>query len=135
MGIAPSSLIPALLTDSRAETLLKAGRTEHLRYFLSRARKIDEYWQAYKITLRRGYDITDIALWCDYIDMLIRLERDIHNAHYVCPEDLQAAHDTAQRKLQAQQEKEAEAQRRQKAIENEGAFSSPQSSFLWDCLH
>lgn len=44
---------------------MKAGRTEHLRYFLSRARRIDEYWQAYKITLRRGYDITDIALWCD----------------------------------------------------------------------
>ena len=42
-GIAPTSLIPALLTDSRAETLLKAGRTEHLRYFLSRARTIDEY--------------------------------------------------------------------------------------------
>ena len=41
--IAPTSLIPALLADSRAETLMKAGRTEHLRYFLSRARKIDEY--------------------------------------------------------------------------------------------
>ena len=33
--IAPTSLIPALLTDSRAETLLKAGCNEHLRYFLS----------------------------------------------------------------------------------------------------
>ena len=129
-GIAPTSLIPALLTDSRAETLLKAGRTEHLAYFLSRARKIDEYWQAYKITLRRGYDITDIALWCDYIDMLIRLERDIHNAHYVCPEDLQQAHDTAQRKLQAQREKEAEAQRRQKAIENEERFQALKAPFF-----
>ena len=129
-GIAPTSLIPALLTDSRAETLIKAGRTEHLAYFLSRARKIDEYWQAYKITLRRGYDITDIALWCDYIDMLIRLERDIHNAHYVCPEDLQQAHDTAQRKLQAQREKEAEAQRRQKAIENEERFQALKAPFF-----
>ena len=38
-----ASLIPALLTDCRAEPLMKAGRTEHLRYFLSRARKIDEH--------------------------------------------------------------------------------------------
>lgn len=129
-GIAPSSLIPALLTDSRAETLLKAGHTEHLRYFLSRARTIDEYWPAYKITLRRGYDITDIALWCDYVDMLRRLGKDTHNAHYVCPEDLQAAHDTAQRKLQAQQEKEAEAQRRQKAIENEERFQALKAPFF-----
>ena len=128
--IAPTSLIPALLTDSRAETLLKAGRTEHLAYFLSRARKIDEYWQAYKITLRRGYDITDIALWCDYVDMLRRLGKDTHNAHYVCPEDLQAAYDTAQRKLQAQREKEAEAQRRKKAIENEERFQALKAPFF-----
>ena len=129
-GIAPTSLIPALLTDSRAETLLKAGHTEHLRYFLSRARTIDEYWPAYKITLRRGYDITDIALWCDYVDMLRRLGKDTHNAHYVCPEDLQAAHDTAQRKLQAQQEKEAEARRRQKAMENEERFQALKAPFF-----
>ena len=123
-GIAPTSLIPALLTDSRAETLLKAGRNEHLAYFLSRPRNWDAYWPAYKITLRRSYDITDIALWCDYVDMLRRLGKDAHNAHFVCPEDLLQAHDTAQRKLQAQREKEAEAQRRQKAIENEERFQA-----------
>lgn len=128
--IAPSVLIPALLTDSRAETLMKAGRTEHLRYFLSRARRIDAYWQAYKITLRRGYDIADIALWCDYVDMLGRLGKDTHNAHFVCPEDLQAAHDTAQRKLQAQRDKEAEARRRQKAIENEERFQALKAPFF-----
>lgn len=129
-GIAPTSLIPALLTDSRAETLLKAGRTEHLAYFLSRPRNWDAYWPAYKITLRRGYDITDIALWCDYVDMLRRLGKDAHNAHFVCPEDLLQAHDTAQRKLQAQREKEAEAQRRQKAIENEERFQALKAPFF-----
>ena len=129
-GIAPTSLIPALLTDSRAETLLKAGRNEHLAYFLSRPRNWDAYWPAYKITLRRSYDITDIALWCDYVDMLRRLGKDAHNAHVVCPEDLLQAHDTAQRKLQAQREKEAEAQRRQKAIENEERFQALKAPFF-----
>lgn len=128
--IAPSVLIPALLTDSRAETLMKVGRTEHLRYFLSRARRIDAYWQAYKITLRRGYDITDIALWCDYVDMLGRLGKDTHNAHFVCPEDLQEAHDTAQRKLQAQRDKEAEVQRRQKALADEEKFQALKAPFF-----
>ena len=37
-GIVPTHLIPALLTDSRVETLLKAGRTDHLRYFLGNKR-------------------------------------------------------------------------------------------------
>lgn len=128
--IAPSVLIPALLSDSRSETLMKAGRTEHMRYFLSRARKIDEYWPAYKITFRRSYNITDIALWCDYVDMLRRLGKDTHNAHFVCPEDLQQAHDMAQRKLQVQREKEAEAQRRQKAREDERLFKLFKSQFF-----
>ena len=128
--IAPTSLIPALLTDSRAETLMKAGRTEHLRYFLSRARTIDEYWPAYKITLRRGYDITDIALWCDYVDMLRRLGKDTHNAHYVCPEDLQQAHDEVHRKLRARQEREQEEHKRQKAQEDEARFQKLKAPFF-----
>ena len=129
-GIAPTSLIPALLTDSRAETLLKAGRTEHLRYFLSRARTIDEYWPAYKITLRRGYDITDIALWCDYVDLLKKLGKDTHNAHYVCPEDLQQAHDEVHRKLRARQEREQEEHKRQKAQEDEARFQKLKAPFF-----
>ena len=123
-GIVPSKLIPVLLTDSRAETLMKAGRTEHLRYFLSRARKIDEYWQAYKITLRKGYDITDIALWCDYVDMLKRLGKDTLNAHFICPENLHEAHDIVQRKLQTKEDKEVEERSRQKALENEERFQT-----------
>ena len=129
-GIAPSKLIPALLTDSCAETLMKAGRTEHLRYFLSRARKINEYWQAYKITLRKGYDITDIALWCDYVDMLKRLGKDALNAHFICPEDLHEVHDRVQRKLQTKEDKEAEARRRQKALENEERFQTLKAPFF-----
>ena len=39
--IAPTVLIPALLSDSRAETLIKAGRTEHLKYFLDNSRAFD----------------------------------------------------------------------------------------------
>ncbi|KGN88396.1 PcfJ domain-containing protein [Porphyromonas gulae] len=128
--IAPNSIIPALLTDSRAETLMKAGRTEHLRYFLSRARKIDAYWQAYKITLRREYDITDIALWCDYVDMLKRLGKDIYNAHFICPDSLQEAHDRVQRKLQTQREREVEARKRQKALENEVRFQTLKAPFF-----
>ena len=128
--IAPTSLIPALLTDSRAETLMKAGRTEHLRYFLRRARTIDEYWSAYKITLRRGYDITDIALWCDYVDMLRRLGKDTHNAHYVCPKDLQQAHNEILRKLRTRQEQEQEEHKRQKAQEDEARFQKLKAPFF-----
>ena len=128
--IAPSVLIPALLTDSRAENLFKGGRTADLRHFLINPHGIDQYWAAYKITLRNHYDIIDIALWCDYVDMLKRLGKDIHSPKYVCPENLQEAHDTAQRKLQIKQDKEAETRRRQQAIENEECFQALKAPFF-----
>ena len=77
-----------MLTDSRVETLLKAGRTDHLRYFLGNKKAFEELWQSYKIAVRKGYDITDISLWSDYVDTLRRLGKDIHNPKYLCPTDL-----------------------------------------------
>src|SRR3712207_2459806 len=55
---------------------MKSGRTDHLRYFLGKRSAFDDYWQSYKIAVRNGYEITDISLWCDYVDMLRRLGRD-----------------------------------------------------------
>ena len=62
--------------------------------------------------------------------MLRRLGKDIHNPKYVCPENLQESHDTAQRKLQIKQDKEAETRRRQQAIENEERFQELKSPFF-----
>lgn len=53
-GIAPTILIPSILSDSRAETLLKAGRAEYLKYFLNNLRTFDACWQSYKVATRNG---------------------------------------------------------------------------------
>ena len=128
--IAPTILIPALLSDSRAETLMKAGRMEHLRYFLNNKSTFDACWQSYKIAVRNGYDITDISLWCDYVDMLRRLGRDTHSPKYLCPADLRAEHDRRHTELLAQREKEELAQKRQKAMEDEKRFKELKSKFF-----
>ncbi len=67
------------------------------------------------MSLRRGYNITEIVLWYDYVDIFIRLGRDMHNAHYVCPEDLQQAHYEIIPRLRARQEREQEEHKRKKA--------------------
>ncbi|KGN94488.1 PcfJ domain-containing protein, partial [Porphyromonas gulae] len=72
----------------------------------------------------------DIALWCDYVDMLKRLGKDIYNAHFICPDSLQEAHDRVQRKLQTQREREVEARKRQKALENEARFQALKAPFF-----
>lgn len=105
-GIVPTQLIPALLTDSRVETLLKAGRTDHLRYFLGNMRTFEELWQSYKVAVRNCYEIVDISLWSDYVDTLRRLGKDIHNPKYLCPTDLKGEHDRRHEELLRLRERE-----------------------------
>ena len=129
-GIAPTRLIPALLSDSRYETLMKAKRYKDLRYFLSKNRGIDNYWDAYKLVLRHDYEVSDIALWCDYIDMLKRLGKDTRNPKFVCPPDLTTEHDKREGELRRQHEKEEIKRKLQKAMEDEERFQALKSKFF-----
>lgn len=133
-GIVPTQLIPALLTDSRVETLLKAGRTDHLRYFLGNKRTFEELWQSYKIAVRKGYDITDISLWSDYVDTLRRLGKDIHNPKYLCPTDLKGEHDRRHEELLRQREQVEIRQKQKKAMEDEKRFKELKSKFFGICF-
>ncbi len=133
-GIVPIQLIPALLTDSRVETLLKAGRTDHLRYFLGNKRTFEELWQSYKIAVRNGYEIADISLWSDYVDTLRRLGKDIHNPKYLCPTDLKAEHDRRHEELLRLREREEIEQKQQKAMEDEKRFKELKSKFFGICF-
>jgi len=132
--MAPTTLISALLSDSRAETLMKAGRIEHLRYFLNSPRDFDSYWKSYKIANRSGYEITDISLWCDYVDTLRRLGKDTHSPKYLCPANLRAEHDRRHEELLRQREQEKIEQRQQKAIEDEKRFKELKSKFFGICF-
>ena len=128
--IAPTVLIPALLSDSRAETLMKAGRTEHLKHFLNNSRTFDACWQSYKVATRNSYDIEDVSIWCDYVDMLRRLGKDIHSPKYVCLSDLHREHDLRQNELRRQREKEEKEKKRKKAMEDEKRFHELKSKFF-----
>lgn len=59
-----------------------------------------------------------------------RLGKDIYNAHFICPDSLQETPDRVQRKLQTQQEREVEARKRQKALENEVRFQALKAPFF-----
>jgi hypothetical protein len=117
-GQKPLDIFRTLLTDPRAETLMKTGNTKLLKRIMDSGWKnIDKYWQSVRICIRNGYKINDATLWCDYIDFLRFFGKDLHNAKYVCPADLKAEHDRymakkakadTQAELEKQLEKEAE---------------------------
>lgn len=130
-NIVPTELIPALLSDSRVETLLKSGQIPLLKFFMHNGRRsIDSYWASIRICLRNGYHIEDGSLWCDMVDMLNQLGKDIHNAKYVCPTDLRAAHDHYQTKHRARQERENIIKKRKEAMEAEQAYKQLKAKFF-----
>jgi len=131
-GMTPFEMFKTLLTESRAETLLKAGQTKLLKYFAIKNdfRVIDEYWPSIRICMRNRYIVNDAAIWCDYINLLNFFGKDLHNAQYVCPADLNAEHDRYVQKKRDFQEKERQEERRKKALESEAIFHQAKKKFF-----
>ena len=79
---------------------------------------------------RNAFRIDDAASWCDYIDMLGRLGKDIHNAHYVCPSDFRQAHDRCHALLARIEAEEQVARRRAEYLEYEEQYRKAKGRYL-----
>ena len=112
-GVTPVRLFKGLLSDPKIETLVKEGKIEEMRYFLSNPDTADELWASYIIARRHHYCINNIGMWCDYLKMLKNLGQDLRNPKNICPDDFIKAHDEVSRRIDAKREKErAELERR-----------------------
>lgn len=106
-------VIQTLLKNNKAETIFKAGYYD----LFNRVAKghIDfekeGRWDAFKICVRNHYTLDNYQPaerwntnkwgdYFDYIDMMVELGKDIHNAKYACPADLKKAHDKAMDKVE-----------------------------------
>lgn len=129
--IAPASLFEALLTDPKAETLFKAGQYALARHFAYSSRiRANRYWAAIKIAMRNKYIVEDASVWCDYIDTLMEMGKDIHNAKFVCPADLKAEHNKWQEKKERKLAEERIRQQIEKARKDEEKFRELKSRFF-----
>jgi hypothetical protein len=126
-GQKPLDLFRTLLSDSKAETLIKTGKTKLLERIMNSGwENIDNYWQSIRICIRNNYTPEDATLWCDYIDMLRYFGKDLHNAKYVCPTDLHAEHDRyMHKKAKAEAKKEIE-----KLRDKEADFTQSKGKFF-----
>lgn len=128
--IVPTRLIPALLSDSRAETLFKAGQYPMLRHYLQSSFDIGQYWASIKICIRNGYTIADGSMWRDTIDLLRHFGKDTNSPKYVCPTDLKTEHDKLAEKKRKQKEQEQLAERRQEAVKHEKEYRKLKGCFF-----
>lgn len=128
--ILPYDLFSAILADSRAETLLKAGQYAMLRYYLRSSCDIGKYWASIRICIRNGYTIPDGSMWRDMIDLLRHFGKDTNSPKYVCPTDLKAEHDKLVAKRNRQRERERSEDERRKMIENEKNYLKAKGMFF-----
>ena len=104
--INPVTLFQQLLTNPKAETLMKAGEIELLRHLCHHPQEVDKYWDSIKAARRAGFKFINVQTWFDYIRMLDRMGKDLHNPNLVAPTDLQAAHNEYVAKVERQRIKE-----------------------------
>jgi len=134
-GLTPFDFFQFLLTENKAETLLKAGQTELFKFFaLNNHRNINNYWASIRICIRNNYKIEDASMWCDYMDLLRFFGKDLHNAKYVCPPDQQCEHDRYVRKKREHIERERREEAKKKALEDEAEFLKMKSRFFGICF-
>lgn len=77
--------------NPEVETLLKAGY--HKVVSEAPLSDIQRFWSSLKICIRNKYKIDKPSVYFDMLKALDGLHKDLHNAHYVCPNILIHAHD------------------------------------------
>lgn len=128
--IHPVTMFQELLTNPKAETLMKSNDIELLRYLCHNPNEVDKYWNTIKIAKRNGYKVTDAKTWFDYIKMLERMGRDLNSPSLIAPNDLKHAHDEYVEKVNRQRRKEQKEKERQQAIEDKAKFEELKSRYF-----
>lgn len=97
---------------------------------------------AVRIALRNKYNVEkDVSLWFDYVQTLVRLKKDVHNAHYVCPKSLRKAHDEyleKWRRIEAERQRKEDEKRKLakliRAKQENDAYIKRVEPFLGLCI-
>ena len=128
--INPVTLFQQLLSNPKAETLLKAGEVELLRYLCNHPSEADKYWDTIKVARRAGYKVEDSKMWFDYIRMLECMGKDLRNAKLLAPQDLKGAHDEYMAKIERQRINEQREKDRKRAEADEAEFTRLKGKYL-----
>ncbi|AIM37406.1 hypothetical protein KO02_12420 [Sphingobacterium sp. ML3W] len=98
-GLTPYEVFYGLITDSKAETLIKAKQYSLFFERLGdKTRYVDMYWDSVKIAIRNNYIVKDASMWLDELRLLSQLRKDLRSPKYVCPINLALNHQRTIRK-------------------------------------
>lgn len=135
-SLSPCETMKLVLTDREAEGLAKNGQFGLLAYKHKKGycEFCMPYAHAIRIANRNRYIVKDASMWYDYLDLLSFFNLDTHNAHYVCPKDLQHEHDVLlKRKQRVEHEREQE-RKRKEADKWEKQYRADKAKYFGICF-
>lgn len=94
-GISPQATFRNILTDSIAETLIKAKQYGFLACRVGNKRnEVNKHWPSIKLVMRFKYKVDDeeVTDYLDYLDLLLYFKKDILSPKYICPLNMMESH-------------------------------------------
>jgi hypothetical protein len=128
--IAPQNLFSLLLKSAHVETLLKSNQVGLVKHFKSRESQINRYWNSIKICIRNNYEITDATIWLDYVKLLEHFGKDLLSTKYVCPDDLDKAHNKLVDKKRRQKNIQRNEELKKKLKDQEKAYKKEKAPYF-----
>lgn len=130
-GLTPFEMFTELLTDTKAETLLKAGQFDLLCKRISQRKyAVDRFWDSIKICIRSNYKVKDAVTWLDYVALLAYFNKDLRSAKYVCPKNLKQAHNQlVAKKTELEKRREAE-RKKQRILRDQREYEAHKKAFF-----
>ena len=128
-GSSLSKLMQALITDRNAEILAKHGQYSLLNRYVGSGSG-NEWMKSVKVLYRAGYIVRDAGLWIDYYNDLLALGLDVHNPHYICPENLHKAHQHYGDRIRRMRNAEEKARKMAALQEQEDKYRKTHGAFF-----
>lgn len=131
----PFWFVRSLLMNNRIETLFKLKQKwcTWMFYHYDTYRLTENMWQSIRVALRHGYhwdSQKEIKDWCDMIRDLEYLELDTRNPHYICPANLDEAHQHWIEKARAKRYFEKLEEEREQILAYEDTFRKNREQFF-----
>ena len=128
-GLLEVDVIRFLLNEPIYETLWKQNDMLLLKRFHKDCDRIKKYWKQILKFKKRNYQVTDISLWFDCLDLLSYFGKDINNPHYIFPADFTAANDSMVKQKQ-KKEREWEEARQKRELEKLNRLQEKAQEFI-----
>lgn len=91
-GLQAGYFCELILTNRKAETLLKSGQKHILNHFYTKQNDINKYWASIKVAIRHHYTVTNPSEWFDHLNIMRYLDMDILNPQLICLSNFRTEH-------------------------------------------